>query len=101
MNKQDREDFIKAMTSELLDHINRKHWKEIPIKSVPKRKRCLPMVWFMKRKRNPLEKIVKWKARLCAGEHMSVKYVDYWSTHSPVIAWSTARLVFLITLINN
>ena len=30
---------------------------------------------------------------------MLVKYVDYWSTYSPVIEWPTT-LVFLIALIN-
>lgn len=101
LKQPDKEEFLKAMKKELLDHINRKHWKVIPLKVVPKGKRCLPMVWSMKRKRNPIGEITKWKARLCAGGHRSIEFVDYWSTYSPVIAWPTARLIFLIALINN
>ena len=59
------------------------------------------MVWSMKRKRNPVGEITKWKARLCAGGHRSIQFVDYWSTYSPVVSWSAVRLVMVIALINN
>lgn len=59
------------------------------------------MVWSMKWKRDPLGNIIKWKARLCAGGHKSVKFVDYWSTYSPVVSRSTVRLVLILALINN
>ena len=55
----DKEQFLKAMKKELNDHISRGHWKVIPIKHVPSHKQCLPMVWAMKRKRNPVGEIVK------------------------------------------
>ena len=100
MAEPDREQFIDAMKKELLDHINRKHWKVVPIKSIPKGKKCLPMVWSMKRKRNPIGEITKWKARLCAGGHKSVEFVDYWDTYSPVVAWQTVRLIFILAIIN-
>ena len=59
------------------------------------------MVWAMKRKRNPLGKITKWKARLCAGGHRSVEFVDYWDTYSPVVAWQTIRLVFTLVIVSH
>ena len=101
MAQPDRDKFIEAMRSELLDHIQRKHWKVVPIKSVPKGKKCLPMVWSMKRKRNPIGEIIKWKARLCAGGHKSIEFIDYWDTYSPVVAWQTVRLMFILAVINN
>jgi hypothetical protein len=55
----------------------------------------------MKRKRNPIGTIMKWKARLCAGGHRSLEFVDYWSTYSPVVSWSTVRLVIVMTLLND
>ena len=58
----DRKQFLEAMKKELNDHISRGHWKVIPIKHVPSHKQCLPMVWAMKRKRNPIGEILKWKA---------------------------------------
>jgi hypothetical protein len=101
MKAEDREEFIKAMHKELGDHIERKHWKVVPIGSIPKGKRALPMVWAMKRKRNPLGEIIKVKARLCAGGHRSIENVDYWDTYAPVVSWSTVRLMIIFALINN
>ena len=80
LRQPDKDNFIAAMHKELSDHVLRKHWKVVPLSSVPSHKVCLPMVWAMKRKRNPLGEITKWKARLCAGGHRSVEFVDYWDT---------------------
>jgi hypothetical protein len=99
LRASDRDQFVEAMRKELNDHIDRKHWKVIPALSVPKHKVPLPMLWPMKRKRNPIGTIMKWKARLCAGGHGSVEYVDYWSTYSPVVSWSTVRLVIVMALL--
>ena len=94
----DRHEFIKAMEKELRDHINRKHWKLVPLKSIPVGKHAIPMVWSMKRKRNPLGDIVKWKARLCAGGHRSIESIDHWATYSPIISWSTVRLMIVFAI---
>ena len=59
------------------------------------------MVWTMKRKRNPIGKIIKWKACLCAGGHCSIKFVDYWNTYSPIVSWQTIHLVFTLAIVNN
>jgi hypothetical protein len=97
----DREQFIKAMSKELQDHVNRCHWKIVPLKSVPTHKVPIPMVWSMKRKRNPVGDIIKWKARLCAGGHKSLEFVDYWNMYSPVVSWSTVRLMIVMALLND
>ncbi|MEM7283838.1 MAG: reverse transcriptase domain-containing protein, partial [Pseudomonadota bacterium] len=101
MKQPDRDKFIEAMYKELNDHIQRKHWKVIPMKSVPRGRVPIPMVWSMKRKRNPVGEIIKWKARLCAGGHRSVEGLDFWSTYSPVVSWSTVRLMITTALIQN
>jgi hypothetical protein len=85
----DREQFIEAMCKKLHDHVERKHWKVVARKSVPNHKIPIPMVWSMKRKRNKIEEITKWKARLCAGGHRSIPYIDYWNTYIPVVSWNT------------
>jgi hypothetical protein len=66
LKEPDRDQFVEAMRKELQDHVER--WKVIPRKAVPNHKIPIPMVWSMKRKRNPVGNIVKWKARLCAGD---------------------------------
>jgi hypothetical protein len=101
MQAPDRDEFVKAMHKELADHIGRKHWKIVPLKSIQYPKRAIPMVWAMKRKRNPIGEIIKWKARLCAGGHRSIENIDYWSTYSPVVSWSTVRLMIVFALLND
>eukprot|EP00980_Cylindrotheca_fusiformis_P020590 scaffold7642_cov88-Cylindrotheca_fusiformis.AAC.1 len=101
MQAPDRAEFIKAMHKELADHIGRKHWKIVPLSAVRAPKHAIPMVWAMKRKRNPVGEIIKWKARLCAGGHRSVENIDYWSTYSPVVSWSTVRLMVVFALLND
>ena len=58
LKQHDREDFIKAMYKELGDHIDRKHWKVVPAKSVPANKVPISMVWSMKRKKNPIGEVI-------------------------------------------
>ena len=89
------------MKKNLNDHISRGHWKLIPIKHVPSHKQCLLVVWAMKRKRNPVGEIIKWKARLCAGGHRSREFVNYLDTYSLVVSWQTVRLIFVIALVKN
>jgi hypothetical protein len=44
LRQPDKENFIAAMHKELSDHVLRKHWKVVPLSSVPSHKVCLPMV---------------------------------------------------------
>jgi hypothetical protein len=102
LKQPDRAEFVKAMHKEVNDHIVRKHcWKVVPSKAVLKGKIPRPMVWSMKRKRNPIGDIIKWKARLCAGGHKSLSFVDYWCTYSPIVSWNTVRLMIVMALFNN
>ena len=89
------------MEKELRDHIHRNHCKVVPLKSIPVGKHAIPMVWSMKRKRNPLGDIVKWKARLCAGGNRSIESIDYWATYSPVVSWSTFRLMIVFAVLKD
>ncbi|CAJ1954060.1 unnamed protein product [Cylindrotheca closterium] len=102
MRAHDKNKFVKAMYKELGDHIRRKHWKVVPIGSIPTHKRAIPMVWAMKQKKNPLGEIIKWKARLCSGGHRSIENVDYWNTYAPVVSWSTVhRSINVYKLLQN
>lgn len=95
------EELIKAMRKELNDHREPKHWKLVPSKTIPRHKHAIPMVWAMRRKRDPIGHIVTWKARLCAGGHRSIKNVGYWSTYSPAVSWNTLHLMTVFALLNN
>ena len=99
LRQPDRDDFLKAMEKELKDHIERKHWRVVPISKIPHGRVPIPMVWSMKRKKSPAGEIIKHKARLCAGGHKQLFGVDYWDTYSPVVSWSTVRLILTTSLI--
>ena len=101
MAAPEKKEFTQDIHKELHDHFNRRHWKVVPTRSITSHKRAIPMVWYMKRKQNPLGDITKRKARLCAGGHQSIEYVDYWSTYSPVVSWSTVLLMLVFAMINN
>ena len=100
LQQPDRAEFIKSMLKEINDHIGRKHWKVILISSIPCKRTPIPMVWSMKRKRNPIGEIIKWKVRLCAGGHWQVfGIIDYWSSYSPMVSWNTVHLMVIMALI--
>ena len=54
----------------------------------------------MKRKRDPVRKIIEWNAQLRAGDHRSLEFVDYWNTYLPVVSWQTICLIFTLVIIN-
>ena len=86
LHQPDRDKFLEAVHKELSDHITCNQWKVIPTKHVSPHKKRLPMVWSIKRRRNPIGEIIRWIARLCAGGHRSIEFVDYWDTYSPVVS---------------
>jgi len=61
----------------------------------------LPCVWALKRKLHPDGTIKKLKSRFCAGGHRQIKDRDYHSVFSPVVSWSTVRLLLILSIILN
>jgi len=61
----------------------------------------LPCVWALKRKLYPDGTIKKLKSRLCAGDHRQIKDIDYHSVFSPLVSWSTVRLLLIPSIILN
>jgi len=54
-------------------------------------------IWSFKRKRNPFGEITKYKARLCCHGGQTIKGVHYDESFSPVVAWSTVRLMLTLS----
>ncbi len=54
-------------------------------------------IWSFKRKRNPLGVITKYKARLCCHGGQTIEGIHYEETFSPVVAWSTVRLMLTLS----
>ena len=98
MDQEDYRDFIKAMSVEIDDHTNRKHWQ------IRKRADCnypktILAVWSFKRKRYPDGSLNKHKARLCAHGGMQKWGVHYWETFAPVVNWLSVRLVLVLAVL--
>ncbi len=97
MNEPDADKFLEAMIKEVNDHVDRKHWKLVHRSQA--RSKPIMAVWSMKRKRNPIGEIVKYKARLCAHGGQTVKGIHYENTFAPVVTWTTIRLMLILSLI--
>jgi Reverse transcriptase (RNA-dependent DNA polymerase) len=52
-----------------------------------------------KRKRDPSGNIVKHKARYCVRGDQQIAGVDYFESYAPVVAWTSVRLMFIMSLI--
>ena len=103
MQQEDRAHFLEAMVKEISDHTKRGHWR-ITTKEEMKRKgyhhRPIMAVWSFKRKRNPMGDIIKYKARLCCHGGQTIKGIHYNETFSPVVGWSTIRLLLTMSIIH-
>ena len=97
----DKEQFIKAMKKDILDHETRNHWELVPQLQVPNGTVILPAVWSMKRKHRILtNNVYKWKTRLNVHGSKQIKNVHYWETFSPVVRWPLIKLFLILTAIN-
>jgi hypothetical protein len=103
LRQPDREEFLKAMVKEIEDHTKKGHWRVTNRSEMRQRDythKPIMAVWSFKRKRDPDGNIVKYKARLCCHGGQTVQGVHYEETYSPVVAWSTMRLMLILAFVN-
>ena len=100
MSSQDREGFIEAMKAEL-DQLSRmKAFIFVPREKVIKEgKRAIDSTWAFRRKRYPDGRVNKLKARLCIRGDQQQEGIDFFDTYSPVVSWSTIRLLLIMSII--
>lgn len=98
----DREGFIQAMHDEISQLEKFGAWDVVPrTKAIQERRRVLASTWVFKRKRFPDGTVKKLKARICVRGDQQILNVDYFDTFSPVVQWSTIRLMFILSLMLN
>ena len=104
LEEPDADQFLLAMEKEVNDHVSRKHWKLVSNETMRDSGysgKPIMAVWSMKRKRNPLGEIIKYKARLCAHGGQTIQGVHYTSTYAPVVTWTTIRFLLILSLVHN
>ncbi len=97
----DRAEFLTGQTKEITGLINAKVFTFLPKESKPAAHNLLNAIWSYRRKRRPDGSLEKHKARICADGSRMQYGVDYWDIYSPVIQWSTLRLVMIISTLTN
>ena len=98
MNGPDAEGFYQAMGKEMEQLESKDPWDIIPISDVPEGANILDSVWAFKRKRFPDGLVRKLKARWCVRGDQQIEGVDFFDTYAPVVAWSTVRLLLILSV---
>lgn len=71
------------------------------IYDVPEGANILDSTWVFKRKRAPDGTVKKLKARFCVRGDQQIEGVDFFDTFAPVVAWSTVRLLLILSVLMN
>ncbi len=96
----DRSKFEEDMQREVADLLSSNSVKIIKRSSMPPNTKPVPAIWSFRHKHAPDWTITKWKARLCPHGGKQVEGIDFWETYAPVVAWSTVRLVLILSMIS-
>ena len=67
---------------------------------VPEAHNILRAVWSHRRKTTPDGRVYRHRSRICVDGSQQKEGVDYFETYSPVVMWSTLRLLFIVGIIN-
>ena len=80
------------MVKESNDHTDRKHWRVMLKRDVPKGEIILPAAWAMKHKQHmSTQEVCKWKAHLNLGGHKMIPGKHFDETYAPA-SWTTIHL---------
>lgn len=93
LKRSDRNEWIKAMQTEIETLEKLGSWDEIPVTEA--NGRIIPTLWVLKVKRSPSGEFKKYKARHTARGDLEVKTGDE-EEYSPVALWSSIRLIFML-----
>jgi hypothetical protein len=95
----DSADFIAAQPKEIKGLLDMGVFEILPMSSKPPLARLLSSIWSYRRKRSPVGKILKHKARICVDGSQQQYGRDYWEVYAPVISWPTICLMLLLSSI--
>ena len=79
--------------------IEKEYFNVANINTIPVRNRLVNAVWTFKRKTKPSGKVYRHRSCLCVDGSRQQEGLNYTHTYSPVVNWSTIRLMFIISII--
>jgi hypothetical protein len=96
-----REEFKCAIKRELDELDNKGVWVVLPKSSIPIGVKVINFLWAFKIKLKPDGSISKFKAQLCARGDQQKGDITPDEAYSPVVNWSTVRMLFTLSLIHD
>ena len=96
MKADDSADFMKAMEKQTKHLTTEDVWKILPKSSFPTSAPIIRLTWIKKIKRDPFGELIEHKDRLCLDGGMQQEGIDLHNTFSPVVNWSTVRLLVIM-----
>jgi hypothetical protein len=97
MNGPYAEEYWKAAQLEIETLEKIKAWTVVP--RTDDITNVLPSTWAFKVKRYPDGTVKKFKGRFCARGDKQIQGVDFFETYSPVVQWTTIRLMLVLECI--
>ena len=94
----DADEYYKAVDVELENMKRNNVWTE---SALPEGKRAVSMRWVFALKHDSSGRIAKYKARLVARGFSQTHNQDYFETYSPVVRYTTLRIVLHLATANN
>ena len=95
----DASQFVAAQPKEIEGLVQLGVFDVKPISAKPSNAKLLSSIWSYRRKRSPVGKILKYKARICVDGSQQEYGRDYWEVYAPVVSWPTIRLILLLSSI--
>ena len=99
LKANDCADFLKSQVSEIMGLEEAQVFKYIRMSEIPPHTQLLNTIWSYCHKQHPDGSLLKHKNCICVDGSMQQYRIDFWDTYSPVIHWSTIRMVLVLLAI--
>lgn len=97
----DWDDFQASMKDEIGRMKKNEIFELVKRSIVPRNQRVLRAVWSHRRKTTPTGVVYRHRSRLCVDGSQQQHGIDYSETYSPVVSWSTVRILMILSKIFN
>ena len=101
MRSPDVHEWQESMDKEINTLVSMNTWTVVPRSvALAAGKKVIKVTWAFRQKRNPLGQATKKKSRLCVRRDNMIAGVDYGESFSPVVQWSSVRLMLILSIVH-